>query len=178
MKTATTIPWAEWNQRQLLNALVVVRADLARAAGEKAPSVAGEMSSAPGTEHFISALDRLSGAFGLSAFERALVLLCAGPELEAGFGALIARLHGEPRRTAPTFQLALAALPSAHWSALTPNAPLRRWRLIDVVAGESFSASPLRLDERVLHFLCGVEEPDDRLGSSHHDLDVIFEADL
>ena len=32
----------------------------------------------------------------------------------------------------PTVALALAKLPDAHWAALSPAAPLRHWRLIDV----------------------------------------------
>ena len=51
----------------------------------------------------------------------------------------------------------------AHWSALTPLAPLRRWRLIEVSAGEPLTVSPLRIDERVLHYLTGVSYLDDRL---------------
>ena len=53
---------------------------------------------------------RSSTAFGLSPFERDVVLLCAGVELDASFGAACAAAHGDPRRTQPTFGLALAAL--------------------------------------------------------------------
>lgn len=74
-----------------------------------------------------------------------------------------ARAQGDPRRDCATFSLALAALPGAHWSALTPAAPLRRWRLIEVLPGTSLTLSPLRIDERVLHFLTGVAHLDERL---------------
>ena len=63
----------------------------------------------------------------------------------------------------PTFSLALAALPEAHWSALTPAGPLRRWRLIEVGAGDTLINSQLRIDERVLHYLTGVSYLDARL---------------
>jgi hypothetical protein len=56
--------------------------------------------------------------------------------------------------------LALAALPGAHWSAITPAAPLRHWRLIDVGDGPTLTTSPLRLDERVLHHLTGTPHLD------------------
>lgn len=111
------------------------------------------------------ALDRLCAAFGLSAFERDVLLLCAGAELDARFAPLCASAHGDARRAHPTFALALAALPGAHWSALTPAAPLRRWHLIDADARESLTAGALRADERVLHYLAGVTYLDERLAA-------------
>ncbi|HEB98831.1 MAG TPA: ATP-binding protein, partial [Thiotrichales bacterium] len=55
------------------------------------------------------------------------------------------------------------AFPEAHWSALTPTAPLRRWRLIDLGAGSTLMTSPLRIDERVLHHLTGTPHLDEQL---------------
>jgi hypothetical protein len=111
-----------------------------------------------------AALDQLSAALGLSPFERDLLLLCAGVELDGSFASLCASAQMDARRGFPTFSLALAALPEAHWNALTPAAPLRRWRLIEVVQGnESLAQSPLRIDERVLHHLAGVSYLDERL---------------
>lgn len=112
-----------------------------------------------------SALDVVVTAFGLSAFERDLLLLCAGPDLDAKFGTLVARLQNNPRHTAPTFSLALAVLPDAHWSALSPAAPLRRWRLVELGVGDSLTSSPLRIDEWLLHFLAGTPYLDERLQS-------------
>jgi hypothetical protein len=109
------------------------------------------------------ALDKLCAAFGLSEFERDILVLCAGMELDGALAALCAEASGNPQRDYPTFSLALAALTEPHWSALLPSSPLRRWRLIEVGAGETFSASPLRIDERVLHFLAGVSHLDQRL---------------
>jgi AAA+ superfamily predicted ATPase len=59
--------------------------------------------------------------------------------------------------------LALAAFPESHWSALVSAAPLRRWRLIEVGAGDTLTQSPLRIDERILHYLNGLSYLDDRL---------------
>ena len=84
----------------------------------------------PGTA---AALVRLCTAFALSNFERDVLLMCAGAELDPKLDALYGRAHDDPRRAWPTFGLALAMLPDPHWSALTPAAPLRRWRLLDVV---------------------------------------------
>ena len=92
-----------------------------------------------------------------------MLLLCAGVELDATFAAACAAAQGDPRRTQPTFGLALAALPDAHWSALTPDGPLRRWRLVEPAPGEALTTGPLRIDERVLHYLAGVPTLDERL---------------
>ncbi|HET6856786.1 MAG TPA: ATP-binding protein [Streptomyces sp.] len=99
-----------------------------------------------------TALDDIAAGFGLSAFERAVLLLAAGPELAAATAADIEAAGGDPR---PTFGLALAVLPEPHWGALTPVAPLRRWRLIRLVDPASPTRSPLIVPERVLHHLVG-----------------------
>jgi len=102
------------------------------------------------------ALDALCVAFGLTAFERDVLLLCAAMELDGSFAAACGGGH-------PTFGLALAALPGAHWSALAPGAPLRRWHLVEPAAGELLTSAPLRIDEAVLHFVAGVSCLDARL---------------
>ncbi|MFG2135502.1 ATP-binding protein [Streptomyces sp. NPDC048650] len=100
-------------------------------------------------------LDALTACFGLSPFERELVLLAAAAELDPTTGARCAAASSDPSRTFPTFSLALAALADPHWSALTPVAPLRRWRLIDLDDETRLTTTRLRLDERILHFLAG-----------------------
>ena len=109
------------------------------------------------------ALKTLCEIFGLSSFERDVMLLCAGVELDASFPSLCADAQVNPRLTYPTFSLALAALPEAHWSAISPAAPLRHWRLIELGTGDGITQSPLRIDERVLHYLMGVQHLDERL---------------
>jgi hypothetical protein len=129
-----------------------------REAGEDAAPTAGELENgAP------AALDALCRVFDLSPFERDVVLLCSGVELDNGFAALVAEAQGDPRRTAPSFGLALTVLAEAHWGALAPVAPLRRWRLIEVGGGDTLSTSGLRIDERILHYLNGVSYLDGRL---------------
>jgi hypothetical protein len=76
---------------------------------------------------------------------------------------LCASIHGETVRNYPTFSLALSLFPEAHWSALTPAAPLRGWRLIEVGSGTALTQLPLRIDERILHHIAGVSHIDDRL---------------
>ena len=113
-----------------------------------------------------SALHTLCNAFRLSPFERDVLLLCAGVELSGSFAQLCAIAQGNPSQnptSGPTFSLALALFPDAHWSALVPAYPLRHWRLISVGAGDSLTQSRLRIEERVLHYLNGVSYLDDRL---------------
>jgi hypothetical protein len=147
--------WAEANQRLLVADLTRVRALLEPRLGDGAPPAA-DQGSAP-------TLDVVCRAFRLSAFERDVLLLCAGMELEPAFAGACAAAQGEPERPYPTFGLALATIPGAHWSALTPAAPLRRSRLVELTPGDLVTTAPLRIDEAVLHFLAGVLFRDDRL---------------
>lgn len=108
-------------------------------------------------------LDALVACFGLSPFERDVVLLAAAAELDPTTGGRCAAASGDPERAHPMFSLALAALAGPHWSALTPVAPLRRWRLIELDDETRLTTSRLRLDERILHFLVGSPYLDSRL---------------
>ncbi|MDN3059211.1 ATP-binding protein [Streptomyces sp. SRF1] len=108
-------------------------------------------------------LDALVACFGLSTFERQLVLLAAAAELDPTAAARCAAASGDPARAYPTFSLALAALDEPHWSALTPVSPLRRWRLIELDDETRLTTSRLRVDERILHFLAGSPYLDARL---------------
>lgn len=155
--------WLAENQEYLTAALYRVRAALLRHAGaEVEGNVQAEaLRTRAGDRLF--ALDVLCQMFDLSAFERDVVLLCAGVELDAAFASVCAQAQDNPQHGYPTFGLALAALPDAHWSAITPTAPLRRWRLIDVGTGSSLMESPLRIDERILHYLTGARGLDEQL---------------
>ena len=56
------------------------------------------------------ALQILSARLGLSNFERDLLLLCAGVELESEVQKILARIQGGQKLGLPTFSLALASL--------------------------------------------------------------------
>ena len=111
---------------------------------------------------FESPVDRICEGFGLSRFERSLLLLCAGMELESGWGNLCAAAN-DPKSAYPTFSLAMAVLDYPDWSAISPAANLRRWQLIEVGDGSSLTSSPLRINERILHCLMGQQYLDERL---------------
>jgi hypothetical protein len=191
MNTALPDTWSEANQRYLAAALAVVRALLERHAArpQDAPEARDkprrwrwrsstrtdvpELEAGDGPTRALqeaaeampapAALETLCETFGLSPFERNLLLLCAGIELDSAFAAHCAVAQDDPQRGYPSFSLALAALPEAHWSALAPAAPLRYWRLVEVTSGDTLSTSPLRIDERVLHYLAGMYHLDERL---------------
>lgn len=120
------------------------------------------------TEHLlptseVTPLNQLCSIFNLSDFERNLLLLCAGVELDASFSILCAAACGNQQRTYPTFGLSMTVLEGMHWSAFTPAGALRRWKLIEVGSGSDLMSSPLRIDERILHYLIGVQHLDERL---------------
>jgi hypothetical protein len=102
----------------------------------------------------------LAAACGLTRFERDLLLLAAGAEMDAQIGALCAAVNGQSGARFATFGLALTALPGAHWTALTPDGPLRKFRLASVAPGRSLVTAPFRVEERVLHYLTGVNDLD------------------
>lgn len=166
MASLTTTNWHALNQRSLAAALANVRRALqrhvARIQGHPAEEDTRPVAP-PDSAGLSSALDVLCANFGLSSFERDILLLCAGVEMDASFPALCAAAQGDPQRAYPTFSLALAALPNAHWSALTPTAPLRHWHLIEPGAGSTLTLSPLRIDEPILHYLAGTPHLDTRL---------------
>jgi hypothetical protein len=108
------------------------------------------------------ALERLRTLFGLSSFERDVLVLCTGHGLQGRFGAGCASGREGDRPTWPTFGLALTALDDPHWSAISAGRPLRYWQLVDV-GRDSLLQAPLHIDERILAFLLGVPAVDERL---------------
>ncbi len=165
--------WNEANHRHLMAAVTCARARIeARLKPGSDPETDSCLAEAQRSLAAIqaalpapSAIDLIARRFGLSEFERELLVLCAGVELDPACAAACAQANGDPRAGHVTFSLGLAALPGAHWSALTPAAPLRRWKLLELGAGSGLTSSPLRIDERVLHALAGVNYVDERLGA-------------
>jgi len=111
------------------------------------------------------AIDLLAEAFELSTFERDVLLLCAGVEMDRELAATCASHNGKVGGCFATWGLALASLAAPHWSAVAPLRPLRLWRLVELQAEHEITSSRLCIDERVLHFLAGVNYLDPRLRS-------------
>jgi hypothetical protein len=111
------------------------------------------------------ALIILGERLGLSRFEVEVLLLCAAMELDTGIAPLCARALGDPNRPYPTFALAMALFDAPAWDALSPDHPLRYWRLIEInqPGGQPLTTSSLRADEHVVNYLKGLNYLDDRL---------------
>jgi len=144
--------WTDANQAYLVAELARIKARLRGA---------GTVDEVPLPPPVPAAIDALSAAFSLSAFERDVLLLCAGVEMDGELAALAA--EGTSGRPQATFGLALAVLADPHWSALTPVRPLRRWRLVEPCDDSVLVLARLRIDERILHLLAGVNYLDPRL---------------
>ena len=65
----------------------------------------------------------------------------------------------------PTFALALSLLADPSWDALAPRGALRFWRLLEITQppGQPLTSSALRVDERIVSYLKGLNYLDDRL---------------
>jgi hypothetical protein len=172
MSSADPETWVLANQQYMVTALRRIREQLQCHAGPaegKEPDQSGGVPEQPGQAQPAGevpgsfALDILCDRFGLSPFERDILLLCAGIELDSSFASLCAAVQKDPEHPFPTFSMALAALPGAHWSATAPHAPLRYWRMVEVRPGPSLTTSPIRIDERILHYLAGIQHMDERL---------------
>jgi hypothetical protein len=154
--------WLEANQRRLALEFARIHAIVKQRLAQSDASDVGGTAVADATPtKQPSAIDSLVTAFGLSHFERDVVLLCAGAELSADISALLENVRGDSPLL--TFRLLLALLPGAHWSATTPAGALRRHHLLVVQSEASLTQAAIRIDERVLHHLVGLDCLDQRL---------------
>jgi len=166
---AQPIPWQERNQTALVGEFAALRrrldgeavADFAHPTRDDKAVTNGAPGGSP------TAMDALAAIFELSAFERELLLLLAGIEMDSALAARVAELAGG-KLSGVTFSLAMSTLGNPHWSALAATSPLRRWRLISLEAGHGLTTAPLHIEERVLHYLAGTNRIDARLE------DVVF----
>jgi hypothetical protein len=144
--SAIQAEWITRNQGRLLEEMAWLRACFAAAEAGSCPPAAPSVP-------LDSTLGRLAARFDLSRFEVALLALAAGVELDKDVATACEEATGH---TAPSFSLALRLLPDSHWSAIVPQAPLRRFHLVEVL-GSCLTTSPVRIDERILHFLTGID---------------------
>lgn len=130
---ASAIDWQLANYRYLMSAIAPLRQTLQQQSDSTlvaTDSVSTDLafSSSDQVQFQVNppALEQLCQFLGLSSFERAVVLLCVGMELDPQWKAFCAAAQAPVQRDYPTWNLALAIAPSPHWSALQPDAPLRR----------------------------------------------------
>ena len=112
------------------------------------------------------ALSILTQTFGLTHFERDLLMLCVAMELDSATVALCAKAQNNSSKSYPSFALAANIFDEHRWDALSADRPLRYWRLLEInqPGAEPLTTSALRADERIVNYIV---EPkhiiDDRL---------------
>ncbi|NER79337.1 MAG: ATP-binding protein, partial [Leptolyngbya sp. SIO1D8] len=77
------------------------------------------------------ALIQLAQQFSLSEFEQQVLLLCTAMELDTRIASLCARVQGMPEPGYPTFALALSLFDQPAWDVMSPERPLRFWRMVE-----------------------------------------------
>jgi len=166
--------WQNLNYQYLINAIAIVGELLYRRAVETQNQTVEGLSdvqqSFQGKEQVAkvdmsaaSNLENICTIFNLCDFERDLLLLCVGMELNPGWTSWCAAAQDNPKLDYPTFNLALSIFKNPDWNALTPAAPLRRWGLIEIGNSNILTIAPLRINERILHYLMGISHLDEEL---------------
>ena len=147
---------------------------------ERVAAAAATMQAAASGMQPPPALVLLTQRLGLSPFEQQILLLCVGLELDSGIAALCAPCNRDPGRPYPTFALALSLFDSPSWDALSPERPLRYWRLIEInqPGGQPLTVSALRADERIVNYVKGLNYLDDRLAPMLSSLNVASTSEL
>jgi hypothetical protein len=156
--------WSGCNQQWLAAQLATLRLRLGGQPDETSGDA--EPDAPDHDDDFEPALDTLAKLFGLSPFERDVLLLAAGVELDSALrhlvGEAMAQASDATGGTQPTLNFAMQMLAEPHWDALSPLRPLRRWNLIACEGREASPRRPIRIDERVLHYVTGVVAMDCR----------------
>jgi hypothetical protein len=157
MNAVRQVSWLERNQEFLTTEFEHLKGRL------RASDAAGRVRQAWDAFAAPPAIEWLAQLFALTPFERDVLILCAGVEMDSEIANLCGQARGYSHPACATFGLALGALPEPHWSALTPERPLRRFHLIEIEPGHGLTSAALRIDERVLHYLAGTNTLDPRL---------------
>ncbi len=96
-------------------------------------------------------------------------------ELDTRIAGLCQRAQGERNLPYPTFALALTLFDDPSWDVLSAERPLRYWRLIEIArsGAEPLTTSPLRADERVVNYIKGLNQIDERLAPQLEVMDTL-----
>jgi AAA+ superfamily predicted ATPase len=122
----------------------------------------------------VSRLSRLQNVFGLSAFERDVVLIALAPELELRFEKLYAYLQDDVTKRRPSIDMALRLLcpglaaQVAARRSFDAEGPLIKYRLIEFAdetqnRQASLLGRSIKLDEGIVSYLLGEDRLDARL---------------
>lgn len=112
--------------------------------------------------------------FNLSDLDAFILLICLAPELDRRYERLYAYLQDDVTLRRPTLNLVMNIIGGnleqryAVWDRLKHNRPLREKMILDIVKdpskpNQASLSQQLRVDERIIHFLLGDNEPDTRL---------------
>jgi hypothetical protein len=117
------------------------------------------------TDELSPALVLLVKHLGLSKFDSHVLALCAAMELDTSIATLCANAQQSSSKTYPTFALAFSLFDDPDWNTLSPHAPLRYWRLLEINQPGSvpLTSASLSVDERIINYLKGINYLDDRL---------------
>ena len=168
--------WHESNEAYLAEALAWLRLRLSqliqadtedKAEAVAAPSYLPEWQSKDAADWPPPALVLLSQRLRLSPFEQEVLFLCAAMELDTRIASLCAQAQNDLNTPYPTFALAFALFSQPAWEVLSPERPLRYWRLLDITqpGAQPLTTSPLRADERIVNYIKGLNYVDDRLAA-------------
>lgn len=175
MTSISSEKWLKTNKEYLLAEINVIKAKLLSyqsSCADTKPSFENEQDlrtaecELESIENDLTINTRLSSLveiFQLSPFEKNILLLGIGIELDSSVRKLITNIQGNSGLQLPTFSLALSMFSDAHWSALTPDAQLRYWQLIDVNQNQILTSSTYSANETILHYLTGVNSMDSRV---------------
>jgi hypothetical protein len=118
----------------------------------------------------------LSNLFGLTPFDRNILVLCLAPEMDPSFERLYAYIQDDVNRKYATPHLAFELFGNAAagnegdgrnaWDSFLPESPLCRFHMIVLETGPgsatTHASRPLRLDGRVAAYLRGINQIDER----------------
>lgn len=113
----------------------------------------------------LPALVILGHRFGLSVFEQQVMLLCTAMELDTRIPALCAKAQHDSGKPFPTFALAMSLFNDPSWDVMSAQRPLRYWQLVDIerLTNQPLITSGLKGDERIIHFIKGLNYLDERI---------------
>ena len=175
--------WLEANDRYLADGLARLRTALSTAVSRPPPvqssppgvieveepaegtQLAISLDETPGSDTHVPALELLAERLELTPFERDILLLCIGMEMDTRWPALCADAQHDPAKPFPTFGLAFATLDDPSWDAMSPQRPLRYWQLVDIhqPGTQPMIGAALMADERIVNFAKGMNYLDPRV---------------
>lgn len=119
-------------------------------------------------------LDVLSQIFGLTSFDRVILLLCLAPEIDSSFDRLYAYIQDDISRKYVTPSLVKSLFKTDKdfslnmLSSFLPESPLFRFKLIEQKDANFFTGSwnscPLQINARVASYLQGINRLDEKIG--------------